>query len=61
MGDDKWDLIHNAEKFDFPVHKPYYELTDKQKQLIWTGNEYFKGLNKFLSILSLISIRFNLG
>lgn len=51
MGDDKWDLIHNAEKFDFPVHKPYYELTDKQKQLIWTGNEYFKGLNKFFKYL----------
>ncbi len=40
-------LIMNAYKFDFPVHKPYFELTEKQKQLLWTGNEYFNGLNDF--------------
>ena len=38
----KYELINNAYKFDFPIHKPYFELTEEQKQLLWTGNEYFK-------------------
>lgn len=40
-------LIYNADKFDFPVHTPFYALTHEQKQLIWTGNKYFHGLNDF--------------
>ena len=40
-------LIYNAAKFDFPIHTPFYALTPEQKQLIWTGNEYFRGLNDF--------------
>ena len=40
-------LIYSAEKFDFPIHTPYYELTAEQKQLLWIGNEYFHGLNDF--------------
>ncbi|HEA29110.1 MAG TPA: excinuclease ABC subunit UvrA [Leeuwenhoekiella sp.] len=44
-------LINNAYKFDFPVHKPYFELSEDQKNLIWEGNEYFEGLNEFFKIL----------
>lgn len=44
-------LIHTATKYNFPVHKPYYELTDEQRQLIWTGNQYFEGLNAFFKHL----------
>lgn len=40
-------LVYNADKFDFPVHTPFYALTHEQKQLIWTGNKYFHGLNDF--------------
>lgn len=40
-------LVYNADKFDFPVHMPFYALTHEQKQLIWTGNRYFHGLNDF--------------
>lgn len=40
-------LIYNADKFDFPIHTPFYALTHEQKQLIWTGNAYFHGLNDF--------------
>ena len=40
-------LIYAADKFDFPIHTPYYELTTEQKQLLWTGNEHFHGLNDF--------------
>ena len=41
----------NAAAFNFPVHKPYYELSGEQKELLWTGNQYFEGLNKFFKVL----------
>ena len=44
-------LIYNAENFSFPVHKPYFQLSDEQKQLLWTGNKFFKGLNAFFRYL----------
>ncbi|MFK7781621.1 excinuclease ABC subunit UvrA [Psychroserpens sp.] len=44
-------LVNNSHKFDFPIHKPYFELTPKQKQLVWDGNEHFEGLNSFFSEL----------
>ncbi len=49
----KWanKLIASAHYFSFPIHKPYYELTTKQKQLIWSGNEHFSGLNDFFKFL----------
>ena len=49
----KWKerLVYNADKFDFPIHKPYFQLTDEQKVLLWTGNKYFKGLNAFFIYL----------
>ncbi len=49
--DYKEDLVLNAYKFDFPVHKPYYQLTEEQKNLLWTGNKSFKGLNKFFKYI----------
>ena len=44
-------LVHNAHRFDFPVHIPYYKLSDEQRRLLWTGNAYFKGLNDFFKSL----------
>ena len=40
-------LIRNARHFDFPIHKPYYELTKEQKDILWKGNKYFGGINDF--------------
>ncbi len=45
------ELVNNAYKFDFPIHKPFFELTESQKELIWKGNEYFQGLNDFFKEL----------
>ncbi len=45
------ELVNNAYKFDFPIHKPYFQLSDEQKELIWTGNSYFQGLNDFFKEL----------
>ncbi|QDO95045.1 excinuclease ABC subunit UvrA [Formosa sediminum] len=44
-------LVNNSHKFNFPIHKPYFELSDAQKQLIWDGNQYFEGLSSFFAEL----------
>ena len=44
-------LIKNADKFNFPIHRSYNELTEKEQRLIWTGNKYFEGLDTFFKEL----------
>jgi excinuclease ABC subunit A len=51
MGEWKNELVMNAYRFDFPIHKPYFELTSAQKELLWTGNAHFHGLNDFFKYL----------
>jgi excinuclease ABC subunit A len=51
MGWYRDQLVNNAYKFDFPIHKPYFELTEEQKELIWKGNSYFTGLDDFFKEL----------
>ncbi|MGC4039466.1 MAG: excinuclease ABC subunit UvrA [Flavobacterium sp.] len=51
MGWYRDQLVNNAYKFDFPIHKPYFELTDEQKDLVWKGNSYFTGLDDFFQEL----------
>jgi excinuclease ABC subunit A len=51
MGWYRDELVNKAYKFDFPIHKPYFELSEAQKELIWTGNSYFQGLNSFFKEL----------
>ena len=51
MSEWKKELTMNAYKFDFPIHKPFYELTEKQKELLWNGNNYFKGLTRFFEFI----------
>jgi len=47
----KDELVKHAYKFDFPIHKPYFELTEEQKDILWKGNKYFQGLNGFFKEL----------
>jgi excinuclease ABC subunit A len=51
MGWYRDELVKHAYKFDFPIHKPYFELSDAQKELIWTGNNMFQGLHDFFKEL----------
>ena len=44
-------LIRNAIKFDFPIHRPYSQLSAQQQELLWKGNNYFNGLNEFFKYL----------
>ncbi|MBK9729691.1 MAG: excinuclease ABC subunit UvrA [Chitinophagaceae bacterium] len=45
------ELIKYAHKSDFPIHRAYKDLTDKQHQLLWEGNQYFHGLHEFFKYL----------
>ena len=51
MGYYRDELVNKAYKFDFPIHKPFFELTDAQKDIVWKGNQYFTGLNNFFKEL----------
>lgn len=44
-------LIGNASKFDFPIHKPYDQLTEEQQELLWDGNAHFYGINAYFQEL----------
>jgi excinuclease ABC subunit A len=50
----KWldPLMKQSKQFDFPLHKPYNELSAEQKKLLWTGNKFFKGLDAFFEYLA---------
>ena len=47
----KEELITHAYKFDIPIHKPWFELTEEQKNLVWEGNKDFYGINHFFTTL----------
>lgn len=47
----KDQLVNNSHHFDFPIHKPYFQLSNANKALIWKGNKYFEGLNDFFAEL----------
>ncbi len=51
MGEWLQKLVKNSLKFDFPIHRSYSDLTPEQQELLWTGNEYFKGINDFFEDL----------
>jgi len=44
-------LLRNGIHFDFPIHRPYKDLSDSEKKLLWKGNKYFSGLNQFFEHL----------
>ena len=51
MGWYRDQLVNNSHHFDFPIHKPYFELSEAHKALVWYGNKYFTGLNAFFADL----------
>ena len=51
MGEYLNELILNAKKFDFPIHRPIDDLTEEQVQTLWKGNQYFTGLQHFFKFL----------
>ncbi|MCG3167193.1 MAG: UvrABC system protein A [Bacteroidia bacterium] len=51
MGEWKDYFIKKAYKYDFPIHKPYFELTEEQKDLLWNGNKDLEGIYAFFRYL----------
>ncbi len=47
----KAPLVKNAIRFDFPIHRAYEDLNEKEKDILWNGNAYFEGLNAFFEHL----------
>lgn len=47
----KEDLIAVAYQFDIPIHKPWFELSEKQQELVWNGNKNFNGIHHFFTAL----------
>ena len=44
-------LLRNGVQFDFPIHRPYKDLSVAEKKVLWTGNKYFAGLTHFFDHL----------
>jgi excinuclease ABC subunit A len=44
-------LLKKGIEFDFPIHRSYNELSEKEQELIWKGNKYFQGLDAFFEDL----------
>ena len=51
MGKFLKELIMNASKFNFPIHRPYAQLTQEEKDILWEGNQYFTGINGFFDMV----------
>ena len=51
MGEWQKPLLKNGIKFDFPIHRPYNELTKAQQDVLWNGNTYFEGIHDFFKYL----------
>jgi len=47
----KKKLIDTASLFDFPIHKPYFQLSEEHKEILWHGNKHFKGIHAFFQRL----------
>ncbi len=49
----KWKekLVMKADQLDFPIHTPYFQLTEEERNLLWKGNRYFRGINRFFDHL----------
>lgn len=47
----KEQLIQGADKANFPIHRPYFELSKNERKIVWEGSEHFKGLNEFFKYI----------
>ncbi|WP_426490219.1 excinuclease ABC subunit UvrA [Hymenobacter sp. 102] len=45
-------LLKNGIRFDFPIHRPYNELSEAERTLLWKGNKYFDGLDAYFKWVS---------
>ncbi|MDU1891024.1 MAG: excinuclease ABC subunit UvrA [Dysgonomonas sp.] len=51
MSEWKRDFIHAASKYNFPIHRPYFELTDTERDLLWHGEKELHGIDDFFKMV----------
>ena len=51
MGEWLTEFIRKSAKYKFPIHRPYYDLTEKEKDLLWNGAEDLHGINDFFAFV----------
>ena len=51
MSEWKHAFIRVASDCDFPIHRPYCDLTQAQKDLLWHGNARFSGIDGFFKMV----------
>ncbi|MDR1981192.1 MAG: excinuclease ABC subunit UvrA, partial [Tannerellaceae bacterium] len=51
MGEWQARFIKQSEKYNFPIHRPYYDLTEKEKGLLWHGNNKLQGIDDFFRFI----------
>ena len=47
MGEWLRDFINSSAKYKFPIHRPYYDLSDEEKELLWHGARGVHGIDEF--------------
>lgn len=51
MSEWKRAFIHTAAQTGFPIHRPYADLTQSEKDLLWHGGAGFEGIDGFFRML----------
>lgn len=51
MSEWKRHLIHLAPQLKFPIHRPYCDLSDEEKDILWHGNGEFRGIDGFFKMV----------
>lgn len=51
MSEWKTEFVHAADKYKFPVHRPYFELTEEEKDLLWHGASGLHGIDDFFKMV----------
>jgi len=47
----KDDLVLHGADFNIPIHKPWFELTEEQQEIVWNGTNKFRGIHDFFNKL----------
>ncbi|TAE70066.1 MAG: excinuclease ABC subunit A [Bacteroidetes bacterium] len=47
MSEWKKAFIKGTHHFDFPVHRAYQDLSEEEKDVLWDGNQFVRGINDF--------------
>lgn len=51
MSEWKQEFIRSSSKYNFPIHRAYFDLTDKEKDLLWHGNKDVHGIDDFFKMV----------